>query len=150
VAVALLSLPAAAAAQAAGSGGGLPELRPGELLRVRTVGRPPVEGSVLAAGPDSVVLARAAGRIPVPAAAIDSLWTRGHATLPGGLIGAGIGLVGSVAISAALCSSIDEGFLCGEAPGAVLGSTLGSAAIGAGVGWMIHPWRLRFARPGAR
>lgn len=135
------------AQEAAPAAAALAGLRPGEVVRVRTATASVREGRFVSASPDSLVLrSEREGTLRIAPAAIDTAWTKGHATLLGGVVGAGVGLAASLAVSSAVCAAIDEGFLCGESGTAVALSTAGSAALGAAIGWTIRPWRVRYAR----
>lgn len=120
-------------------------LSPGELVRVRPRNSDRIAARVLAVGADSLVISTQPVRALRPGT-IDSLWVRGHATVLGAIIGAVGGAATSLAASSVVCQAIREGFLCGESPTAIAWSTAGGAALGAAVGYVVRPWRLRYAR----
>jgi hypothetical protein len=114
-------------------------LRPGQTVRVRMVGGQRFDTRLGAAGDSTADL---------PASRVDSVWVRGRAVVTGAIVGAAIAGPATFAFFLALCNAFGDGE-CSEiglvaAYGLAAGA--GGALIGAGIGWMIPKWRLRYAR----
>ncbi len=122
----------------------------GELVRldVLRIGR--MEGRFLATNDSMFVLARNGESAQVQLGDIERLWVRGRSTGRGAWIGAAVGVVAGVifgvALAKAFCYDDDRRFCTpGEvAPvtGLVFGA--GGTVVGAGIGFAIPTWRLRF------
>jgi hypothetical protein len=125
-------------------------LKAGQVVRVRARAGERIVSRVVAVRGDSLVLSSEGAVVAFDPTTIDSLWLRGRATVVGAIVGAATGALGSVAVSSAVCHSIREGFLCGESRTAVAWSTAGGAALGAGIGYVVRTWRLRYGRDPAR
>lgn len=125
-------------------------LTPGQRIRVdlRRAGRD--QGRFVAANDTAVTLTRDGVSAALPLADLERLWVRGRATARGALIGGGagalVGIVYGLLISQVACEPVDGGD-CTAAEVALLTGALGGAGgavIGAGVGYAIPIWRLRF------
>ena len=125
-------------------------LKVGELVRldVARIGR--MEGPFLATNDRMFILAGNGEPTQVQLADIARLWVRGRSTGRGAWIGAAVGVVAGVifgvALGNAFCSD-DDGTFCtpagvGAESGLVFGA--GGAVVGAGIGFAIPTWRLRF------
>ncbi|HQR18450.1 MAG TPA: hypothetical protein PK948_08755 [Gemmatimonadales bacterium] len=121
-------------------------LHTGEQIRVAAAGLGRLIGRAGVADDDSLDLAQedAVRRIAIPA--IDTLWTRGHATITGAVVG---GVLGGVfgGLAGAVGSGVCE-YDCGDpgtaiALGAAAGAVVG-AGLGAIVGLMIPKWDRAF------
>jgi hypothetical protein len=117
-------------------------------LAVSQVGR--VEGSFMVANDNSITLAGRDSSSQYLLPGVEQLWVRGRATGKGALIGAGvgvlIGVVSGLIFSSVACEPIDGGNCTPAELAAVaglLGGT-GGALVGAGIGFAIPTWRLRF------
>lgn len=119
----------------------------GQTVRVRTVGGSRFATRLGFGTTDSLRFASA--EIPFTAAAVDSLWTRGRATVTGMIVGAAIATPVSFGFLAWVCDFAAEGTGCDEWGTVAAYSLVGGAAgalLGAGVGALIPKWRLRYAR----
>jgi hypothetical protein len=125
-------------------------IRLGQYVRadVARLGR--VEGQFVTATATTVTLTSHGVTAEVPLLELERLWVRQRATGRGALIGAGlgvlVGIVGGLIISSVACEPVDGGD-CTAAEVAALTGLLGGAGggfIGAGVGFVIPVWRLRF------
>ncbi len=109
-----------------------------------------VEGQFVTATATTVTLTSHGVAAEVPLLDLERLWVRQRATGRGALIGAGfgvlVGVVGGLIISSVACEPVDGGD-CTAAEVAALTGLLGGAGgafIGAGIGFVIPVWRLRF------
>ncbi len=121
-------------------------LHTGQQIRLTAAGLGRLIGRAGVADADSLDLAQedAVRRIAIPA--IDTLWTRGHATIAGAVVG---GILGGAfgglagAVGAGVCE-----YDCGDPAAAVaLGAAAGAvvgAGLGAIVGLMIPTWHRTF------
>lgn len=114
-------------------------------LRVRRVGR--VEGRYLFSSDTSLTLVQHDEPRHVRLPDVERLWVRGRSTGTGALVGGLIGLTAGAAygflIGEIACAETD----CTRAEVAAVVSLLagaGGATVGAGVGFAIPKWRLRF------
>ena len=122
----------------------------GESVRldVARIGR--MEGLFLAANDSMFVLARNGESAQVQLGDIERLWVRGRSTGRGAWIGAAVGVVAGVifgvALGKAFCSDDDGTFCTPAGIGAVTGLLFGAGGtvVGAGIGYAIPTWRLRF------
>jgi len=122
----------------------------GESVRldVARIGR--MEGLFLAANDSMFVLARNGESAQVQLGDIERLWVRGRSTGRGAWIGAAIGLAAGIIIGLDIAGGLchdDDGTFCSDAKvAAVLGAAFGAggAVLGAGIGFAIPTWRLRF------
>lgn len=125
-------------------------LEPGQRVRLDVAHTGRVEGRFAFASDTSLTVALEEGTTVVRVPDIERLWVRGRATAKGALIGAGAGVLAGVVfgilISTVACEPVDGGN-CTAAEVAALTGLLGGAggaAVGAGVGFVIPVWRLRF------
>ena len=125
-------------------------LKVGELVRldVARIGR--MEGPFLATNDRTFILAGNGESTQVQLGDIERLWVRGRSTGRGAWIGAAIGLAAGIIIgldyAGGLCH--DDGVtVCTPAEvGAVTGLVFGAGGtvVGAGIGFAIPTWHLRF------
>jgi len=133
-------------AQATADFGGL---KPGQLVRVRTVGQSRFETRLGGIPGDSASVLFENARVPFQAERVDSLWVRGHATWTGAIVGAAVLTPLSFAWWGLFCEAMSEGTGCdewGTVTALALAGGVGGALLGAGVGALIPKWRLRYAR----
>jgi hypothetical protein len=128
----------------------LRSLKPGQLLRIEGTPLGRVEGRLLGASGTTLTLSRDSTPTEIRLPDIERLWVRGRATGKGALIGAGVGIVAGAAygllIGSVACEPVDGGDCTSAQVAAVMGliGGAGGAAVGAGVGYAIPVWRLRF------
>lgn len=124
----------------------LQRLRPGQTLRLHLADGQRLESRIdsVTGSPFSIQLRS----LPTPLTLekIDYLRVKGRATAIGAVIGAAIGAVGSVVISAAYCEAIRRDFPCGESGETIAASIAGGAVLGAAIGYAVPKWRLRYSR----
>lgn len=149
VIMALLLAPALVSAQD-GSRLDAVAISPGQMLRVESARFGRLQGRVIAMSENGLALAAGPSPIKVPLADIDSLWVQRRATGKGALIGGAAGiLVGGIYgffLGEVACEPIDGGD-CTRLEVAGVSSLLGGitgALLGAGIGFAIPSWRLRF------
>jgi hypothetical protein len=109
-------------------------LHDSQWVRLTTPGLGRSEGRLLARNPTELILSPAPRTVRIPAADIDTIWTRGSSTrtglLVGALLGAGLGVVAASALGEA---DVDRGTLMaasiglGTAGGGLLGALFGTA-----------------------
>ena len=121
----------------------------GELVRldVARIGR--MEGPFLATNDSTFILARNGEPAQVQLGDIERLWVRGRSTHRGALIGALVGIAFGIWIGTVAADACDiDGEPCfTTAEAAAVGGLLsgaGGAVVGAGIGFAIPTWRLRF------
>jgi len=125
-------------------------LKPGQLLRVEGARLGRLEGRFVAVDASTLTLTRDSTPTEIRLPDVERLWVRGRATGRGALIGAGIGIVAGAAygllIGSIACEPVDGGDCTSAEVAAVMGllGGAGGAAVGAGVGYAIPIWRLRF------
>jgi hypothetical protein len=125
-------------------------LEPGTHVRLEAsqVGR--VQGRLLVVSDTTVTLARQEMPITVRLPDVERLWVRGRATGLGALIGTGVGVVAGAVFGALIgqvaCEPVDGGDCTPVEVAAVTGllGGAGGALLGAGIGFVIPKWRLRF------
>ena len=125
-------------------------LKVGELVRldVARIGR--MEGPFLATNDRTFILAGNGEPTQVQLGDIERLWVRGRSTGRGAWIGAAVGVVAGVifgvTLGKAFCSDDDGTFCTPAGVGAVTGLVFGAGGtvVGAGIGFAIPTWRLRF------
>lgn len=135
-------------AQSAGDFSGL---KPGQVVRVRTIGNSRFETRLGGIPGDSAPVLFATAQVPFEAARVDSLWIRGRAIWTGAIAGAAVATPLSFAFWAWFCNAVSEGTGCDEWGAVALLAGIGGAGgalIGAGIGAFIPRWRLRYAREG--
>jgi hypothetical protein len=122
----------------------------GQYVRVDLSRDGRVEGQFVAVTDTTATLTRGGVTTEVPLRDLERLWVRQRATGRGALIGAGLGLlvgvVGGLLISSVACEPVDGGNCTATEVAAVTGLVGGAGGvfIGAGVGFVIPVWRLRF------
>lgn len=124
-------------------------LRPGQTVRVRTVGGSRFVTRLGPAPGASISELFERAEPPFQAARVDSLWVRGNAARTGAIIGAAVATPLSFAFFAWVCTAVAEGTGCDAwdvVAGLSLASGAGGALIGAGIGALTPTWRLRYAR----
>jgi hypothetical protein len=124
-------------------------LTPGQTVRVKTTGGSRFVTQLGAAPGAPLSPSFDLASVPFQAARVDSLWVRGHATMTGAIVGAAIFTPLSFGFWALVCEAVSEGSGCtswGAVTLLALGGGAGGAALGAGVGYLIPKWRLRYAR----
>jgi hypothetical protein len=124
----------------------LRQLKPGQTVRVKTVGGSRFVTRLGAGTGDSSF---ALADTPFEVARLDSLWVRGRAVGTGALVGGAAAGVLSFGFYAWICTMVAEGNGCDAwdtVTGLALATGAGGALIGAGVGALIPKWRLRYAR----
>jgi len=125
-------------------------VKPGQLLRVESAPLGRLEGRFVAMDVSTLTLTRDSTPTEVRLPDIERLWVRGRATGRGALIGAGVGIVAGAAygllIGSIACEPVDGGDCTSAEVAAVMGllGGAGGAAVGAGVGYAIPIWRMRF------
>ena len=122
-------------------------LKVGELVRldVARIGR--MEGPFLATNDRTFILAGNGEPTQVQLADIARLWVRGRSTGRGAWIGAAVGVVAGVIFGLVLVEAFCYDDACSDGEvvavtGLVFGA--GGAVVGAGIGFAIPTWRLRF------
>jgi hypothetical protein len=82
------------------------------------------------------------------ASQVDSVWVRGHAAVIGAIVGGAIAGSATFAFFLAVCYAFGDGDCSEIGLVAALGLAggAGGALVGAGIGWLIPKWRLRYAR----
>jgi hypothetical protein len=99
------------------------------------------QGRLLAHGPSELVLSADPEPRRVPTASVDTLWTRGTSTIPGGIAGALLGLgLGVLAATQLGETDTDRTALWAVSLGA---GTVGGGFVGALVGTAIPRWKRR-------
>jgi len=122
----------------------------GQQVRLELTGNLRVEGRFALGSDTSVTLVRHDVPTQVRLPDVERLWVRGRATGRGALIGAGVGALAGILygllISEVACEPIDGGDCTAAEVAAVAGllGGAGGALVGAGVGYAIPIWRLRF------
>ena len=147
VSVFLALLPLGAQGQEANREGIIAGLEAGQRVRLDVEGLGRVEGRFLMA--DEAAITFAVGE-PIRLPDIERLWVRGRSTGRGAWIGAAIGLAAGIIIGLDYAGGVchdDDGTFCSDAKiaagsGAAFGA--GGAVLGAGIGFAIPTWRLRF------
>jgi hypothetical protein len=125
-------------------------LQPGQRVRLDVARTGRVEGRFAVASDTSLILGLEDGTTEVRVLDIERLWVRRRATAKGALIGAGAGALAGVVfgilISTVACEPVDGGNCTAAEVAALTGLVggAGGAAVGAGVGFAIPVWRLRF------
>ncbi len=142
----LVLLPLGAQGQDLDRAGVIAALEPGQLLRLDVEGLGRVEGRFLRA--DEAAITFAVGE-PIPLPDINRLWVRGRYTKNGAWIGALVGIAFGIWIGTVAADACDiDGEPCfTTAEAAAVGGLLsgaGGAVVGAGIGFAIPTWRLRF------
>ncbi len=146
----LALLPLGAQGQDADREGVIAVLEPGQRVRLDVEGLGRVEGRFLMA--DEAAITFAVGE-PIRLPDIERLWVRGRSTGRGARIGAlvagGIGIAFGfwLAGEVSYCDADEPEPCINKAAGAALGGVVfgaGGAALGAGIGYAIPSWRLRF------
>jgi hypothetical protein len=146
----LAAVPAVADAQDTARVAAVRTLTLGQYVRadVARLGR--MEGQFVTATETTVTLTSRGVTAEVPLLDLERIWVRQRATGRGALIGAGlgvlVGVVGGLIISSIACEPVDGGD-CTAAEVAAVTGLLGGAGgglLGAGVGFVIPVWRLRF------
>ena len=122
-------------------------LKPGQYLRVRTLGGLQAEGQFAGYTPDPPTVRLTVGDSSISVTTIHYIWVRGHAAGSGAILGAIAGGVGMALASAALC----EGAFHGECRGGrvlslVAAGAAGGALLGVTSGALATRWRLRYAQ----
>jgi hypothetical protein len=145
--VALLALGSPPALGAQGSlEAVLQRLRPGQMVRVRTVQQGRMEGRLFVLQDNTLRLQRR-GSPDVPVANIDSLWVQGHALATGAIVGgAAGGLVLGILASRACADTSDCSGV--EVPASVGVGLAGGALVGILVGRGVTRWKLRYPKKG--
>lgn len=143
VALLVLGSPAALRAQAP-LDAAVHRLRPGQMIRVRTLDQGRAEGRLLTLQ-DNVLRLQRDGSPDVPVANIESLWVRGRATATGAIVGGlALGLTFGY-VATGVCN--DEGDCGGvEVPAATAVGLAGGALVGGLIGAAIPKWKLRYPR----
>lgn len=124
-------------------------LKPGQLVRVSTIGKSRFVARLGGIPGDSTSALFAGADMPFEAARVDSLWVRGHATVTGAIVGAAFITPLSFLAWAGLCELGADGAGCdqwGLVTGLALGTGAVGALLGAGVGALVPKWKLRYAR----
>jgi hypothetical protein len=127
----------------------LGRLKPGQTVRVKTIGGSRFVTRLGATDDDSIAVLAAQADTPFELARVDSLWVRGRAVGTGALVGAAATALLSFGFYAWICTAVAEGNGCdawGTVTSFALATGAGGALIGAGVGALIPKWRLRYAR----
>jgi len=125
-------------------------LNVGQMVRLESSHAGLVEGRLDIATDLDITITRDTGEIRVAVPDVDRLWVRGHSTGRGALIGAGVGLAAGLVfgllISSVACEPVDGGDCTTAEVMAVTGlvGVAGGAALGAGIGYAIPTWKLRF------
>lgn len=148
-ALALLVIAADAGAAHAQAAADFGSLAPGQVVRVRTVGRSRFETRLGGTVGDSLPLLFAGADIPFEAGRVDSLWVRGRATVTGAIVGGAVLTPLSFLFWWWVCDVVGEGTGCdawGTVAGLAVAGGAGGALLGAGVGSLVPRWRLRYAR----
>ncbi|MBN1886020.1 MAG: hypothetical protein JW876_10930 [Candidatus Krumholzibacteriota bacterium] len=129
-----------------------------DSLRIETVGGPLLEGRLVGSRFDSLYLFSAGEERIVPLEGIDAIWVRGNALRKGARTGAIAGCIAGIAFGIVfewfmdeICDTGDCGNTTGETIGIMAfwtasGSALG-ALTGAGIGWRVPAWHLRYESP---
>ena len=102
------------------------------------------EGRLLQRRPTELILSSGAGPEPlrVPAAAIDTLWTRGHSTKTGAIVGALLGAgIGALAAASVEVYDTDPAAVWGVSVG---GGTVVGGLVGILLGASMPRWERRF------
>jgi hypothetical protein len=142
--------PSCLCGQGTGLAAAMRSLSAGDSVRLEAAGLGRVEGRFIASNGTAVTLASHAGSLKIPLGDLERLWVRGRATQRGALIGsiAGVvvGIAGGLAISGVACNPVDGGDCTALEVAAVTGllGGAGGAVVGAGVGFAVPVWRLRF------
>jgi hypothetical protein len=123
----------------------LHELRPGQMVRVRTVQQGRMEGHLLMLQ-DNTLRLQPGGSPDVPVANIDSLWVvQGHALLTGAIVGGAVGGLVLGVLASKACADYPD---CSgvEVPASVGLGLAGGALVGGLVGRGVPRWKLRYPK----
>ncbi|MDH4045658.1 MAG: hypothetical protein OEY20_03520 [Gemmatimonadota bacterium] len=124
-------------------------LQPGQMVRVRTVGKSRFVTRLGGVQGDAPTELFARAEVPFDPVRVDSLWIRGRATWTGAIVGGAIMTPLAFLAWAEVCDFGNEFGGCeqwGLVTGLALGTGAAGALLGAGVGALIPKWRLRYAR----
>lgn len=100
------------------------------------------EGRLLQRGPTEMILSPESQSLRVPLASIDTLWTRGHSTKTGALVGALLGAgIGALAAASLGEQDTDRAALWAVSLG---GGTVGGGLVGMLFGASLPRWSRRF------
>jgi len=125
-------------------------LEVGQHVRLDITRSGRLEGQFAVSSDSSLTLVRHNAPTEVRLPDVERLWVRGRATGRGALIGAGVGAVAGVVygllISQVACEPVDGGDCTAAELAAIAGllGGAGGAVVGAGVGFAVPVWRLRF------
>lgn len=147
VCVALLALGSPVALYAQESLGSVVQgLRPGQMIRVKTVQAGRVEARLLTLDGNTLRVQRE-NSPDIPVANIDSLWVQGHATGTGAIVG---GLAGGLVFGVLIAGACAHGADCSgvEVPAMTAGGVVVGALVGALLGSGVPRWKLRYPRRG--
>lgn len=100
------------------------------------------EGRLLERSAGEFILSPRLAPVRIPATTIDTLWTRGHSTMTGGLLGAVLGLGAGAVLAASFGEAdVDRTALWGVSLG---GGTVAGGLVGLLIGAAVPRWHLRF------
>ena len=142
--------PASVLGQDGGRAEAVGSVSAGDSVRLDVAGLGQVEGRFVVSNSTTLTLASRGASTQVRLADLERLWVRGRATRNGAVIGsvAGlvVGIVGGLLISGVACDPVDGGDCTAAEVATVTGllGGAGGAAVGAGIGFAIPVWRLRF------
>lgn len=125
-------------------------LETGQDVRVEVARGIRVQGRFAFRSDTAFTLARDEQATTIRLTEVERLWVRGRATGTGALVGAAVGLVAGAVygglIGQVACEPVDGGDCSPVAVAALVGLVggAGGAAVGAGVGYLIPVWRMRF------
>jgi hypothetical protein len=146
----LATLPSGIPGQTADRAGTAGALAAGDSVRLEISGSRRLEGRLIFADPATLTLESLGGSVRVSLPDVERLWVRGRQTRKGAWIGAIAGGVSGIAagllISQVACEPVDGGDCTAAEVAAFTGLVggAGGAALGAGIGFMIPAWHLRF------
>lgn len=151
--IVLASVVATADVAAQSAPSAVADLRPGQMVRVATAAGGRMSGRVADVDAAAGTLILESREMPFRIAEIDTLWKRGNAVRTGALIGGGIGLAGTAALTIWVCDVVAEGNGCSQW-GTVALFTAGGGAVGAllgaGIGAVVPKWKRKFTRESLR
>jgi hypothetical protein len=100
------------------------------------------QGRLLQHSATELILSPAPEPVRVPAASIDTLWTRGYSTRTGGIVGALLGLGAGALLAASLGEAdVDRGGLWAVSLG---GGTVAGGLVGMLIGTAVPRWNRKF------
>ena len=149
----LAASPASVSAQSTDRETAVEAVKAGELVRLDVVRIGRMEGPFLATNDSTFTLTRNGEPAQVQLGDIERLWVRGRSTGKGARIGALVGGVLGIAFGIwvaktfSICGDYEDEPCVPTLGGAAVGGLVGGAGgglLGAGIGFAIPTWRLRF------